>query len=308
VTAPRSEPVDSARSYYGRPVLKQPVWKPEVPLYFFTGGLGGASTALAFIAGLVRNRPLARRSWLIALAALAVSPVLLIRDLGRPDRFLNMLRVFKPTSPMSVGSWLLSVTAGSTAVATSGEVFGTFPRIARYAGGLAAACGPPLATYTSVLIANTAIPVWHEARSELPYVFAGSAAASAGAAAAIATPSDSAGPARRLIVAGAAIETVAADLMERRLGELAGVYRAGDAGRYRLSARAATIAGAAIAGLGGRRRSRAVFGGALVLAGSVLQRWAVFTAGFQSAADPRQTVGPQRQQVGAIPSDRPVFR
>jgi hypothetical protein len=275
--------VSTPRSYYGRPVLKQPVWKPEVPWYFFAGGLGGASTLLAFVAGLARNRALARRSWLLAFAAFAVSPLLLIRDLGRPERFLNMLRVFKPTSPMSVGSWLLSVAATSTGVATAHELFGLFPRIAPYSRALAAGCGPPLAVYTSVLIANTAIPVWHEARGELPFVFAGSAAASAGAAAAIATPSSSAGPARRLAVAGAVIETVAGDLMERRLGGLADPYRTGDADRYRRSARLATVTGAAIVGLRGRQRSAAVAGGALVLAGSVLQRWAIFRAGFRSA-------------------------
>jgi polysulfide reductase-like protein len=301
-TKARSEPRrdEPARTYYGRPVVKQPVWKPEVPWYFFTGGLGGASTVLAFVAGLARNRPLARRSWLIAFAAFGLSPLLLIRDLGRPERFLNMLRVLKPTSPMSIGSWLLSITATSTGVATAGELFGWFPRIARYARPLAAACGPPLATYTSVLIANSAIPVWHEARRELPFVFAGSATASAGASAVIVTPSGCAGPARRLVVAGALIEIVAGDLMERRLGRLAATYRAGDAGRYRRSARLATVTGAAIVGLRGRRRSPAVLGAALVLAGSVLQRWAVFRAGFQSAADPQQTVEPQRSRAGVV--------
>jgi DMSO reductase anchor subunit len=279
------------RSYYGRPVIKQPVWKPEVPWYFFAGGLGSASASLAFAAGAARNKRLARRSWLLALAALGVCPMLLIRDLGRPERFLNMLRVFKPTSPMSVGSWLLSITVTCTGVAASNEMLGLFPRLAPFARTLAAACGLPLATYTAVLVANTAVPVWHESRRELPFVFAGGAAASAGAAAVIVTPSGHAGPARRLTVAGALIEGLAARRMERGLGELGTPYREGDAGRYARLARTLTSTGAAIVGLRGKRRPEAVAGGALVLAGSVLQRWSVFRAGFQSAADPRHTVG-----------------
>src|SRR5436309_903215 len=98
------------RSYYGRPIVKEPVWKPEIPWYFFAGGLTGASAALGYAAHLAGNRPLARRTWLVTMAAGTASPLLLISDLGRPERFLNMLRVFKLTSPMSVGSWVVSAT------------------------------------------------------------------------------------------------------------------------------------------------------------------------------------------------------
>src|SRR5207253_1057368 len=93
----------------------------------------------------------------------------------------------------------------------------------------AAALGPALSTYTAVLIADTAVPVWHEARGELPFVFAGSAMASAGAAASVLTPVAYAGPARRLTLTGALLETAAAWRMERRLGELAEPYRSGTA-------------------------------------------------------------------------------
>jgi formate-dependent nitrite reductase membrane component NrfD len=92
------------RSYYGRPVVKQPVWTWEIPWYFFTGGLAGCSATMAAMAGAAGNRELARRAWPVALAAAAASPVLLVSDLGRPERFLNMLRMFKVTSPMSIGS------------------------------------------------------------------------------------------------------------------------------------------------------------------------------------------------------------
>src|SRR5436309_89808 len=122
------------RSYYGRPVIKAPIWKPEVPWYFFTGGLAGASATLAYAADAVGNRELARRAWLVTLAAGTASPVLLITDLGRPERFLKMLRVFKVTSPMSVGSWVVSASGMTAAVATAHELLGLFPRVGRLAG------------------------------------------------------------------------------------------------------------------------------------------------------------------------------
>ena len=103
-TQPRAE----LRSYYGRPVLKAPVWTDEIPLYFFAGGLAGASCGLAYLAGRRGDDELARRAWINAAAAIGVSPLLLVADLGRPQRFLNMLRLFKVTSPMSVGSWILA--------------------------------------------------------------------------------------------------------------------------------------------------------------------------------------------------------
>jgi hypothetical protein len=290
----RAEP----RSYYGRPVIKPPVWRPEVPWYFFTGGLTGASSTLALAAEWAGHDRLARRTWTVATLAGTASPALLIADLGRPERFLNMLRVFKLTSPMSVGSWVLAVTGAANGLATVSRVLGVLPRLggaARVAAGIA---GLPMSTYTAVLIANTAVPVWHEARRELPFVFAGSAAASAGAAAALATPAADAGPARRLTVIGTALGQGAALAMERRLGGLAAPYHEGDAGRFRNLARTSMIAGAALVSVGGRRsRMAAIVGGTAVLAGAAAERWSVFKAGLQSALDPAYTVGPQRERL-----------
>src|SRR5204863_9102343 len=173
----RMVPPAEPRSYYGRPVIKEPVWTPEIPVYFFTGGLAGASAGLAFMARLTGRRKLARVATGNAFAAVAVSPALLISDLGVPKRFLNMLRVFKVTSPMSVGSWIISVEGGLLAVTAGHEFVGLFPRRpARIAEALAALFGMPLATYTAALIANTAVPVWHEGRGELPFAFAGGSA------------------------------------------------------------------------------------------------------------------------------------
>jgi DMSO reductase anchor subunit len=291
---PREEPT----SYYGRPVIKPPVWTWEIPTYFFTGGLGGASATLALAADLAGNRELARRSWLIAFAGLAVSPLLLTSDLGRPMRFLNMLRVFKVTSPMSVGSWLLTLGGLATAPAAACALLGRDLPGAHAARLVAGALGLPVATYTAVLVSNTAVPVWSEARWELPLSFAASAAASAGAAATVATPIEHAAPARRLAIGGAVVESAVTEVMEKRLGELGEPYREGASGRLATAAKALTVAGGALMAVGAKRsRPVVAAGAAALLAGSVCERWAVFRAGFASAKDPKHTIGPQRDRV-----------
>ena len=290
---PRARP----QSYYGRPVIKPPVWKPEIPWYFFLGGLTGASAMLAWAADVTGNRKLARNAGIICLAAGTGSPVLLITDLGVPSRFFNMLRVFKVTSPMSVGSWILAATGSNAALATAHARFGLFGRAGRVACGLSALFGLPLATYTAALVSNTAVPAWHEARQELPFVFAGSAAASAGAAALVVTPPSHAAPARRLAILGVLVEGASMQMMLRRLGDLGEPYKSGRAGTYAMLAKALSVAGAGTVAARGRRRGGAALGGALVLAGSIFERWNVFKAGFQSAADPKYTVGPQRERI-----------
>jgi formate-dependent nitrite reductase membrane component NrfD len=285
------------RSYYGQPVVKPPVWTWEIPWYLFAGGLAGASAPLAYLAEARGNVALGRRAWTIALGALAASPALLVSDLGRPSRFLNMLRVVKVTSPMSVGSWLLAGTGAATGIAALNVWTGALPGSAAAARPAAALLGPPLATYTSALVSSTAVPVWREARWTLPFVFAGSAAASAGAAAAIATPARHAAPARRLALLGSGLETTASKLMERRLGTLGEPYRGGPAGRLARISDALTVVGGLAIARAERRRAAAVAGGGLVLAGAVCKRWSIFKAGFQSAADPAYTVGPQRRRI-----------
>ena len=287
-------------SYYGRPILKAPVWKPEIPMYFFTGGVAGASSLLSLAGRAARNERIARTSLFVGLAAEIVSPALLVSDLGRPERFLKMLRVFKVTSPMNVGSWILATSGSATTTAAACELSGRLPRVKLAAEALSALAGAPLATYTATLLTDTAIPVWHEARRELPFVFASSAAASAGAAAALFMPPSEAGPARRLAIGGAVAQNVAMAGMEARLGFVGEPYHQGVAGALNWAARAATLSGAwLLARGGGRRRSAAVAGSALVLGGEVALRFSVFRAGFQSARDPRYTVRPQRERLTA---------
>ena len=285
------------RSYYGQPVLKRPVWEPEVGIYLFTGGLAGGAGLLAAAARLSGNPRLARSADLTALAGAAVSPVLLIRDLGRPSRFHHMLRVFKPTSPMNLGTWILSAFGTAAGAAAGCELLGILPRARAGAEAAMAVLGPLLSTYTAVLLADTAIPVWHEARTELPFVFAGSAAASGAAAALLLTPVGDARPARRLCLGGVAVELAATELMERRLGELGDPYREGTPSRYARAARGLLGAGAGLIAVGGRSRAVAAAGAIAVLAGSLATRWSVFTAGAASADDPRYTVGPQQRRL-----------
>ncbi len=298
ISVSREDGHTEGRSYYGRPVLKEPVWSWEIPWYFFAGGLAGASSTLALIAHAGSNDKLARRARLTALAGAAASPVLLISDLGRPDRFYNMLRVFKPTSPMSVGTWILTAFGTSAGIAAASDVLGIFPRLRRLSGAVSALLGPALSTYTAVLVSDTSVPVWHEARRELPLVFAASSAASAGAAATILTPVADAGPARRLAVGGALLEIGAAEAMKRGLGDfLAEPYEKEEAGRFDSASKALSVLGAAVTALAGRRRSMSALGGALILAGAALERWSVFRAGFQSARDPKYTVVSQRERL-----------
>lgn len=285
-------------SYHGQPVLKEPIWTWEVPMYFFTGGLAGASAGLAYLSELRGNEVLARRAWATAAGGIVASPVFLISDLGRPMRFLNMLRMFKVTSPMSVGSWILSVSGATTTVAAVNALTGWFPRTARIARPVAALSGLPLSTYTAALVANTAVPVWHEARRMLPFVFGSGAALSAGAATVIVTPPEHAAAARRLALASAALELGLNEAMRHRLGEHAEPYKRGTPSKLRLVSGAAVATGAALlARRGSGSRPAAVAAGSLLAAGAACARWTVFKAGFQSASDPKYVVGPQRAMI-----------
>jgi formate-dependent nitrite reductase membrane component NrfD len=283
-------------SYYGRPVIKEPTWTWEIPVYFFTGGLAGASSVLSLSAKLFGNEKLARTSLYVGAVADLACPPLLVADLGRPERFHHMLRVVKVTSPMNIGAWVLLVSGGASSTAALLELLGVLKPLKLFAELAAAVAGPPLATYTGVLLADTAVPVWHEARQELPWLFGMSAAASAGAAACMFLDPHDAGPARRLAVGAVGAELVLLHAMELRLGEVGEVYHKGTAGK--LSLAATLLAGAgAVALVRSRTRSGAALGGALVCAGELCLRWSVFKAGFQSARDPRYTVVPQKERL-----------
>jgi hypothetical protein len=291
-------------SYYGRPVLKKPVWKEaDIAGYLFTGGIAAGSALLAAGADLTGRPSMRRSARVTSLAALGVSGVALVHDLGRPERFANMLRVFKPTSAMSVGSWLLtafSLPAGVAALSETRFAPGVVKSVARPAGLAAAAIAPAIATYTAVLICDTAVPSWHAAYPEMPFVFAGSALAGSAGLSLLMSPVRENGPAVRLAALGAGLELAASHRMESRLGLVGEPYGEGKAGAKLRAAKALTVAGAVGALVFGRRsRAAAVVAGGMLAAASALTRFGVFEAGVASAEDPVYTVAPQRERLRA---------
>ncbi|MEQ4719410.1 NrfD/PsrC family molybdoenzyme membrane anchor subunit [Nonomuraea sp. B19D2] len=283
-------------SYYGLPVLNEPTWQAhDIAGYLFLGGLAGASSTLAAAAELTGRPRLARAGKVAALCALGGSLYSLIHDLGRPERFLNMLRVFKVTSPMSVGTWILTAYGPQAGCAAAADLAGRLPRLGRAATIGAGLAGPAVATYTAALICDTAVPAWHEGFREMPFLFAGSATAAAGGLGMLAAPPSEAGPARRAALLGAVAECVAAVRMERRLGPLAEPLK-----RSRLlRAGEVLVLAGALAGVTAGRRSRiaAVAAGAALLAGSACTRFGIFHAGRESANDPKYTVQAQRRRL-----------
>ena len=284
-------------SYYGRPVVKETVWGPDIPTYLFLGGLAGASSVLAAGAQLSGHPELARTAKAGAAGAISASMAALVHDLGRPTRFVNMLRVLKVTSPMSVGTWILSGYIPMALASAACAVTGKLPRVGLAATLAAATLGPAVAAYTSVLLGDTAAPAWHEAHRELPYLFVGSAATAAGGLGLLAVTPGRAGPAARLAVLGAATELTAEWRLDRRLGPVAEPYRTGKSGALMRAGQILAAGGTAAALLGRRHRPISALAGAALLAGSAVTRFGVFEAGRASARDPKYTVVPQRDRL-----------
>lgn len=297
-------------SYYGRPIVKPAPWEVDIPAYLFAGGLAAGSSLLAAGASLTGRPGLRRAGRLTSLGALTFSLGALVHDLGRPSRFLNMLRTVKLTSPMSVGTWILSGYAAPASVAAVAEIVRMLPervqalppaRLLRAfdtpAGVAAGVLAPPVAAYTAVLLSDTATPAWHDAFKELPFVFVSSAAVAAGGMGMLAAPVGEAGPARRLALAGAAVELAAEQWMERSMGLSAETLHAGRPGTLMRLAKALTVGGAAGTLLAGRSRVVAGLSGVALLAASACTRFGIVGAGIASAEDPKYTVVPQRQRL-----------
>ncbi|MEQ4300316.1 NrfD/PsrC family molybdoenzyme membrane anchor subunit [Plantactinospora sp. B6F1] len=294
-------------SYYGRPVVKAPVWRQAIPAYLFTGGLAAGSALLAAGADLTGRAALRRAGRLVSLGAVGLSTFFLISDLGRPARFHHMLRVVKPTSPMSMGTWILAIFGPAAGLAAVSEVAPVLPRrgglglarrllppVGRGAGLVAAATAPALATYTGVLLADTAMPAWHDAYPDLPFMFGGSALVAGAGAGLVAAPAAQSGPAARLALAGAVVE-VLAERRIARLGLTGEPYRTGRPARLIRGGQLLLAAGTAGALLARGNRTLRVLSGAALLASSLLTRFGVFEAGKVSARDPKYTVLPQRE-------------
>lgn len=291
---------EAVDGYYGRPVVKPPVWTWEVPLYFFVGGVAGTAGIIAFAAlALGKSVLLARAALWLAAAGALVSPLLLILDLGRPKRFLAMLRVFKWRSPMSVGVWTL-ILFGAVSLPAA-LVIGWFHRLLeigipqRLLGPLlsvltlaSAVTGALLATYVGVLLAVTAVPAWFKHRALLPLHFG---LAGLGSAAASLELLGFRLPALHLIgLAVAGLETGVGIWLElRRHGAADRALRRGRAGLLLRTAGALAGPGALLLRLAGWIPAAAVS----FLVGALVSRYGWLAAGEASARDPRAVFAAQ---------------
>jgi formate-dependent nitrite reductase membrane component NrfD len=297
----REEP--EFRSYYNLPVLNKPVWAtPDVAGYLFLGGLAGGSAVIGAAAQATGRSKLALASKIAAAVAGQTGLAMLIHDLGRPLRFLNMLRMIKVTSPMSIGSWLLATFLPMTDLAVAGALTGRFRRTGAAATVGAALLGGPVATYTAALVSDTAVPAWHDGHREMPFVFATSALASAAGWGLLAAPADESAVLQPLAAVAAVGEMGLTTLMHKRMGVVSETYQTGTAKRYLRAAEVCTGAGAVLAATSGRSRPRAALAGAALLVGSALTRFGIFHAGIASTRDPKYVVLPQRERLDGQPS------
>jgi hypothetical protein len=300
-------------SYYGRPVVKPAPWGHEVAAYLFLGGVAGGSGLLAAGAQLTGRNTLRRNTRLSALIAVMLGAVALVMDLGRPERFINMMRTIKLTSPMSIGSWILSSFSGAIGIAAVSEVdrmtgeriplgpLRPMLRVVEAPAGLGAGVlSPPLAVYTAVLLTNTATPTWNAAYRDLPFVFASSASLAASGLAMITTPVSEAGPARKLAVIGSISDLISARFTEYRMDPVTREpLHHGTPGRLLAWSERLAAVGGLGALLGGHRRDVAALSGLALLTASAMLRFGFFEAGKESARDPRYTMEPQKRRLAA---------
>lgn len=282
--------------YYSKPLLKKPQWTKEIPLYFFCGGAAGAAAIIASVAdGSKRDGSLARDARAIAAIGGTISPALLISDLGMPSRFLNMLRIFKAQSPMSVGSWTLVAFSSSSAAAAfingwrRRENGGAVRVLQSASQFLSAISGAVLSTYTGVLLAATAIPAWNENAAILPLHFAASGMAAAGAM--LELRGHDASALNAIGITTSIAETVVGASIELRASPALKPLKSGSSGW--LTRIGGLLSGPiplvfrllALGGRKSRRRKYRKIAAASTIAGSVATRIAWTRAGAASAED-----------------------
>jgi formate-dependent nitrite reductase membrane component NrfD len=301
---PSSQPA-SDPTYYGYPMLKQPTWIWSIPAYFYVGGVAGVGTAFGAAAHLMAPqsmRSLVQRSRWIGAIGGGVSAALLIHDLGRPSRFLYMLRVFRVSSPMSVGSWILSAFStcvGGACLLPSGPRFSrpAVP-ILGTAGGL---LGLGLSGYTGVLLSQTAVPIWQASYRTMPVLFLSSGAAAA--AALLEFFAWNRRETRAIEVFGSVArmsELLAVIALERdayRLERIARPLKTGLSGFLWQSAKALTIAGMILSVAPGKSRVKRIASGVIGTAAGLCLRFGIFYAGKASARDPRASFEQQRRMT-----------
>ncbi len=295
-------------TYYDLPLLKKSVWGIDIPLYYFVGGAAGAAMTLGAAIQLVcpncpatRDlRELSKTCHWIGIAGSTAGAALLIHDLGRPERFLQMMRVFRPTSPMNMGVWILG--GAAPAAITTGLLInrkGIAGRIGEAAGYASGIFGMGLAGYTGVLVANSAIPILQDARRWMPVLFAASAMSAAAGLIELFHQRSRAHRVVRLFGAvGRAAELAAAEMVVRSASDTPRVslpLRTGPTGLLWKSASALTAAGLVLSLLPRRPKRVARLAGGLAAAGSLCLRLAVHYASQVSAGDARASFERQRQ-------------
>jgi formate-dependent nitrite reductase membrane component NrfD len=296
-------------TYYDRPALKGGHWGYLVATYFFVGGLAGAAQVIAAVVDLLghrRDRQLVSAGRYLALAGALISPVLLIADLQTPSRWYNMLRIYRRTSPMSIGSWTLVAFGTFSGLAAVGQlasdVFGlpAGRRVARLVGVPAALSGALLASYTGTLLAATSTPLWATGYRILPALFGLSGTATATAALSLildrcGAPRASVRRLARLSLL-ASIAELTLSLRQERIWRRAGVagpleepplalpYRLGAVGLGTLAPLAIHVTQV----LTGRElRMASTLAAVAALAGGYTQRTVLILAGKRSAERPR---------------------
>jgi formate-dependent nitrite reductase membrane component NrfD len=289
-------------TYYDWPMLKAPVWEWYIPTYYFLGGGAGAALALGAAAQLYPEKlsPMIKRCQWIGTIGSAAGAGFLVLDLGRPERFLAMLRVIRPTSPMNMGTWILSCAApfGTAAALFCGRrgIAGEFGKLMSY---LAGPFGLALATYTGVLVSNSAIPVWYRSRRYLPHLFAASGIATAVSLLDLLMPDDQSSRPMRFICGTVArgTEIAAGVMMEREVAktpEVVGPLRTGRTGVLWRAAEVLTATSLVLSIAPTKRRSIRIAAAAAGIVGSACLRYAVHYAGVRSARDPRASFADQR--------------
>ncbi|WP_051293015.1 NrfD/PsrC family molybdoenzyme membrane anchor subunit [Citrifermentans bremense] len=292
-----SRPAESLPDYYRLPLLKEPVWIWSVPAYFYLGGVaGGCAVLAAALPGKRRFDALASWCRLLACAGVTVGPALLTWDLGKMTRFLNMLRVFRPSSPMSVGSWSL---AGTGMLATLSLLLGKkAPSSVRYGTALG---GVMVAGYTGVLLGNTANPLWLEKRRLLPPLFISSAIAStAGALELLPLNLHEEKVVQRFGMVGKVGEAAAMVAMERRTPankEAVYGFEKGRGGLLWNAAKVALVAGVVLDLIPAKSSTRRKASGLLTTLGAICLRYALLETGKDAAREPQAVIGPQRRRM-----------
>jgi Polysulphide reductase, NrfD len=288
--------------------LKAPTWTWQVPLYLFAGGVAGTSAVIAVVARIAGHPGLLRSALWIAFAGVLASPPLLIADLGKPNRFLNMLRVFKLRSVMSVGAWTLAAFSCAIGLAVvcrelllAGYGYSPLLLLEWLAEIFAAFTGLILASYTSVLLGVTAIPVWSENRRLIPAVFL---AGGVGSASAVLELMGFIVPATQFIgILASVVETVVAVAIELRGRYVDRPLREGPVGW--LVRAGGTLAGPVplfLRFFAGHNPAARYLAASCFIAGALVSRYAWIAAGRPSSYDPQALFQMQRSQRRATPT------